>query len=91
LFDGTVGLMATADELVIYPRVFAVGTSQKPYTTCTVSREEYSDTIEAVDLHIPCRRQPWETPGYIVEDLIIEPEPLKHIGGKRVSHDGISL
>jgi hypothetical protein len=34
----------------IYPRVFAMGTAQKPYTTCTTNRDDYSDSTEPIDI-----------------------------------------
>jgi hypothetical protein len=35
--------------LQIFPRIFATGMGTKPYTTCTVNRQEYHNKSEPID------------------------------------------
>jgi hypothetical protein len=36
-------------RLQIFPRIFATGMDTKPYTTCTVNRQEYHNKSEPID------------------------------------------
>ena len=67
-------LTFSADQLVIFPRTFAVGTLQKPYTTCTVSRGDYSDSTEPVDpTYTPNQYDARRARGQVYEYLVTKP------------------
>jgi hypothetical protein len=81
-------LMILSVRFQIFPRVFATGTDDKPYTTCTVDREQYSDGTEPIDpAYVPdfwdslrSADQPWE---YLMKALA-SGEIYAEVRGKQI-------